>query len=90
LPPNREDIVVVRIVVRNGFSFDLADLFLADLERVVEWFERLSAPMPQEDTGASGFHHQGEAWALRRRQGGAWQPGWRIPRPARWHRVGRS
>jgi glutamate decarboxylase len=57
LPPNQEDTVVVRIVVRNGFSFDLADLFLADLERAVEWFDRLTAPMPREDTGAIGFHH---------------------------------
>jgi glutamate decarboxylase len=57
LPPDRQDVVVLRIVVRNGFSFDLADLFLADLGRAVEWFERLSAPMPSEDTGATGFHH---------------------------------
>ena len=58
LPPDREDIVVLRIVVRNGFSFDLADLFLADLERAVDWFERLSAPMPQAETsGATSFHH---------------------------------
>jgi glutamate decarboxylase len=57
LPPNLEDTVVVRIVVRNGFSFDLADLFLADLERAVEWFDRLTAPMPREATGATGFHH---------------------------------
>jgi glutamate decarboxylase len=57
LPPDREDLVVVRIVVRNGFSFDLADLFLADLRRAAEWFGRLSAPMPSEETGATGFHH---------------------------------
>jgi glutamate decarboxylase len=57
LPPEREDVVVLRIVVRNGFSFDLADLFLADLKRAVDWFGRLSAPMPQEDSGATGFHH---------------------------------
>ena len=57
LPPDRQDVVLLRIVVRNGFSFDLADLFLADLERAVAWFDRLTAPMPQEHTGASGFHH---------------------------------
>jgi glutamate decarboxylase len=57
LPPDREDLVVLRIVVRNGFSFDLADLFLADLRRAVEWFGRLRAPMPSEETGATGFHH---------------------------------
>ena len=57
LPPHLEDVVVLRIVVRNGLSFDLTDLFLADLKRAVEWFERLSAPMPQEDAAATAFHH---------------------------------
>jgi glutamate decarboxylase len=31
-PANREDLAVLRVVVRNGFTHDLADLFLADLE----------------------------------------------------------
>jgi glutamate decarboxylase len=30
-PANREDLAVLRVVVRNGFTHDLADLFLADL-----------------------------------------------------------
>ncbi|HZC93626.1 MAG TPA: hypothetical protein VE400_23755, partial [Mycobacterium sp.] len=29
--PNRTDLAVLRIVVRNGFTHDLADLLLADL-----------------------------------------------------------
>ena len=32
-PKNREDLAVLRIVVRRGFSHDLADLLLADLKR---------------------------------------------------------
>ena len=31
MPPNREDLAVLRVVVRNGMSSDLAALFLADL-----------------------------------------------------------
>ena len=31
-PPNREDLSVLRVVCRNGFSADLADLFVEDLE----------------------------------------------------------
>lgn len=57
LPPDREHIVVLRIVVRNGLGIDLADLFLADLKRAVDWLGGLSAPMPQEATCATGFHH---------------------------------
>jgi len=33
MPPNREDLAVLRVVVRNGMSSDLAALFLADLVR---------------------------------------------------------
>ena len=31
MPPKREDLVVLRVVVRNGFSHDMAELFLRDL-----------------------------------------------------------
>jgi glutamate decarboxylase len=56
-PPKREDLVVLRIVVRNGLSFDLADLFLHDLERSVEWYANLSGPMPRERDPHGGFRH---------------------------------
>jgi glutamate decarboxylase len=35
LPPNVSDTVVLRIVVRNGFSHDLADLLLADIDAAI-------------------------------------------------------
>jgi glutamate decarboxylase len=56
MPPNREDLVVLRVVVRNGFSHDMADLFLRDLRVAVDWLDGLDAPMPQE-RAPSGFHH---------------------------------
>ena len=31
-PTNREDLAALRVVVRNGFSHDLADLLLDDLQ----------------------------------------------------------
>ncbi|MBB5853562.1 glutamate decarboxylase [Amycolatopsis umgeniensis] len=34
-PENRTDLAVLRIVVRNGFTHDLADLLLADLRRLL-------------------------------------------------------
>jgi glutamate decarboxylase len=34
MPANMEDTSVLRVVVRNGLSHDLAEMFLADLERV--------------------------------------------------------
>jgi glutamate decarboxylase len=54
-PENREDLRVLRVVVRNGFSRDLADLFLQDLKRMLPKLEKQAAPMAGE--GAIGFHH---------------------------------
>ena len=39
MPPKVEDLAVLRIVVREGFSRDLADMLLADLRAAVEHFE---------------------------------------------------
>jgi glutamate decarboxylase len=52
-PANREDLAVLRIVCRNGFSRDLADLFLDDLRSAVDDLQKASAPT----SGPSGFHH---------------------------------
>jgi glutamate decarboxylase len=56
MPPKREDLAVLRVVVRNGFSHDMADLFLRDLRSAVDWLDGLSGPMPHEGQPSS-FHH---------------------------------
>jgi glutamate decarboxylase len=56
MPPKREDLAVLRVVVRNGFSHDMAELFLRDLAAAVRWLDGLSAPIPHE-AQPSGFHH---------------------------------
>ena len=53
-PADREDLAVLRVVCRNGFSHDLADLFLDDLRATVHDLEAASAGT---HTGPSGFHH---------------------------------
>ncbi|MGW4223636.1 glutamate decarboxylase [Streptomyces bauhiniae] len=55
-PPNREDLSVLRVVCRNGFSHDLADLFLADLERALTGLRRQEGPTGDREA-ATGFHH---------------------------------
>lgn len=57
LPAGREDTAVMRVVVRNGFSPDLAELFLADLVDIVTWLEQLEAPLPRHPADGSAFHH---------------------------------
>ena len=56
MPPNREDLSVLRVVVRNGFSHDIANLFLRDLGKAVQWLDDLSGPLPREEQ-PNGFHH---------------------------------
>ena len=53
-PADREDLAVLRIVCRNGFGHDLADLFLKDLDTAVT---ELRADSTVSAGGASGFHH---------------------------------
>jgi glutamate decarboxylase len=54
-PKNREDLAALRIVVRNGYSRDPADLFLDDLERLLARLEKQPAPM--HDGSSSSFYH---------------------------------
>lgn len=54
-PENRQDLAALRVVVRNGFSRDLGDLLVADLERHVAYLDQLSSPLPK--TTSSAFHH---------------------------------
>jgi glutamate decarboxylase len=48
-PPHREDLSVLRIVVRSGMSMDMADLLLGHLGSQTKFLESLSGPMPSED-----------------------------------------
>jgi glutamate decarboxylase len=55
-PKNRTDLAALRVVVRQGFTHDLADLLVADMERQLPRLERQPAPV-HDVTTASGFHH---------------------------------
>jgi glutamate decarboxylase len=57
LPADCEHIAVLRFVVRAGFSRDMADLLLDDIERAVHWFESLDGPMPAAQERPTSFHH---------------------------------
>ncbi len=56
MPANREDLVVQRILVRNGVSRDLASLLLGDMKTAIESLEKHPPEMlNQSDLG--GFRH---------------------------------
>jgi glutamate decarboxylase len=55
-PENRTDLAALRVVVRNGFGHDMADLFLADLKRQLPRLEKQGAPIHDSETGST-FRH---------------------------------
>jgi glutamate decarboxylase len=55
-PANRTDLAALRIVVRRGFSHDVAELFLSDLKRQLPRLERQREPLEDPEAGA-GFRH---------------------------------
>ncbi|MFJ7063848.1 glutamate decarboxylase [Streptomyces sp. NPDC101115] len=56
-PAHREDLSVLRIVCRNGFSADLAHLLLEDLGRLLPELRRQSRPFTRDKDAATSFHH---------------------------------
>jgi glutamate decarboxylase len=55
-PANREDLAALRVVVRRGFTHDLADLLIDDIIRHVARLETQAAPVHDASTAAA-FHH---------------------------------
>jgi len=55
-PANREDLAVLRVVVRNGFSMDLAELFFGELVAAVDSLNE-EAGSDKVLSGPTGFRH---------------------------------
>jgi glutamate decarboxylase len=55
-PKNREDLAALRVVVRRGFTHDLADLLVHDLARQLSRLEKQPAPV-HDATTATAFAH---------------------------------
>ena len=55
-PKNRTDLAALRVVVRQGFGHDMADLLMSDLERQLPRLQAQAAPIHSE-ADAPAFHH---------------------------------
>ncbi|PZV18925.1 MAG: glutamate decarboxylase [Pseudanabaena sp.] len=55
MPKNREDLIVQRIVVKEGFSRDMADMLLKDMHVAIDFFK--SQTNYQSKQSSSHFHH---------------------------------
>jgi glutamate decarboxylase len=56
-PANRQDLAVLRVVCRNGFSQDLAELLMDDLTRLLPELRRQPHPLNRPESVATAFHH---------------------------------
>jgi glutamate decarboxylase len=54
-PKNREDLAALRVVVKRGFTHDMADLLVEDIKRQLPKLQK--QPAPVLETAATGFHH---------------------------------
>src|SRR5262249_41836409 len=55
-PENRTDLAALRVVVKQGFTHDMADMLVHDLERQLPRLEKQPHPVHETDA-ASSFHH---------------------------------
>jgi glutamate decarboxylase len=59
MPANCQDLVVQRILVRHGFSRDMAGLLVDDLERAIKYFEAHPVSQPLTAAESTAFNHSG-------------------------------
>jgi glutamate decarboxylase len=55
-PENRTDLAALRVVVRRGFTHDVADLLLGDTRRELARLAKQPAPV-HTHVDPAGFHH---------------------------------
>lgn len=57
--PNIQETVVMRVVLRHGFSGDMATLFLEDVERCLDYFKKHPVSVVQTSGEVNVFDHTG-------------------------------
>jgi glutamate decarboxylase len=55
-PENRTDLAALRVVVRRGFTHDMADMLIHDLERQLPRLQAQQAPVHDEASGSAFAH----------------------------------
>jgi glutamate decarboxylase len=61
MPPNIEETVVMRVLVRHGFSRDMADMLLEDTKRGIDYLLKHRPATPQTAPEGMTFTHDGTA-----------------------------
>ena len=59
MPAHREDLVVMRVLVRHGFSRDLGSLLIEDIKRAMDHFDAHPVSKPLTESEAGSNSHAG-------------------------------
>ena len=59
MPPNREDLVIQRILIRHGFTRDMAEELLVEMTRTIEHLQHPTNRPVQSDAGSGSHNHSG-------------------------------
>ena len=59
MPPNREDLVIQRILIRHGFTQGMADRLLVEMEDALGYFDQHPVDFALAGAGASSHDHSG-------------------------------
>ena len=62
MPKNIEDMVVMRIVVRQGMTQDMADMLMGDIRNAVEELEKLEYPTPSRQAYLKSEQQKGKVF----------------------------
>jgi glutamate decarboxylase len=57
MPPKREELVVMRVLIRHGVSRDLADLLMTDLKSCIDYFAKNPISNKGNEEDSSSFNH---------------------------------
>ncbi|WP_313428683.1 glutamate decarboxylase [Siminovitchia terrae] len=57
LPPDMENVTIMRVVVRNGFSMNLAHMFLKNFKQAVSSLDSLESPIPDHTNCDISIRH---------------------------------
>lgn len=58
MPADAQDVVVMRVLVKHGFSTDLANLYIEDMKRALDYFKKNPTTHPLGEESAM-FNHSG-------------------------------
>lgn len=67
LPPNAESVAVLRMVVKENFSRDMADMLAADIKRALAKLDGVPSPQAEAAGGCSAASAEAGASLLRSR-----------------------